>query len=124
MRSAAAVKVLVVDDHLETLESMTGLLRFWGYQVLDATEGKEALAKTQLEKPEFVILDLGLPGMSGLEVAEEIRNRETLQRPTIIAHTGHNRPLHEHLTRLAGFDFMLAKPVSPEELKKVLEWFT
>ncbi len=124
MSPPRSVKVLVVDDHCETLDSMAYLLHRWGYVVIAARAGDEALQKISSEHPQFVILDLGLPGMSGLEVAEQIRQRAQPRCPTLIAHTGHARPIHEHLVRQAGFDFMLTKPVAPGDLKTVLDWFS
>jgi CheY-like chemotaxis protein len=118
------LKILLVDDHTGTLDSMSYLLHRWGYKVFAAQEPEEALQKVSAEQPDFVILDLGLPGMSGLDVAREIRDRSIPHRPTLIAHTGHARPIHEELTRQAGFDFMLVKPVAPEDLKKVLDWYS
>lgn len=118
------LKIMVVDDHADTLDSLGHLMRRWGYEVIEAREGKEALAKHSSEHPDVVLLDLGLPGITGFDVAQEIRSREAFIRPILIAHTGHNRPLHEQLTHEVGFDFMAVKPVPPESLKKLLEWFS
>jgi two-component system, chemotaxis family, CheB/CheR fusion protein len=118
------LKVLVVDDHADTLVSMCALLRRWGYEVIEAQRGDEALERNSAELPDVVLLDLGMPDMTGFEVAREIRNRKSIRRPTLIAHTGNAWPLQERQTHEAGFDFLMVKPVPPHDLKKVLGWFS
>ena len=118
------LKILVVDEHADTLASTCVLLRRWGYEVIEAQRGDEALERNSAELPDVVLLDLSIPGVTGFDVAREIRNRKDTRRPTLIAHTGNSWPLQEKQTHEAGFDFLLVKPVPPQDLKIVLGWFS
>ncbi|MFD2365089.1 ATP-binding protein [Pseudoduganella sp. GCM10020061] len=113
-------RILVVDDNLDAASSMVALLQVSGHQVREAHDGPAALEMAAQFAPDVVLLDIGMPGMSGLEVARELRNREHDQRSLIIAVTGWGQERDRMLTREAGFDFHLTKPVNHTELDVLL----
>jgi PAS domain S-box-containing protein len=116
-----ALKVLVVDDNLDSAESMGMLLETWGYTVLTASEGMTALEIAADAKPDVVLLDIGLPGMSGYEVAAQLRTKLGDRRPVLIAMTGYGQPDDRRRTREVGFHHHLIKPVEFDSLWKILE---
>ncbi|HYT94797.1 MAG TPA: response regulator [Gemmataceae bacterium] len=118
---AAALRVLVVEDDADTARTWVWLLEAMGHQVEVARDGPAALQAAEANRPDAVLLDLGLPGLSGYEVAQQLRQQQTgAARPLIIAVTG----LGEYTQRLrsyeVGIDLHLVKPVNPEELKGFL----
>jgi PAS domain S-box-containing protein len=115
------LKVLVVDDNVDSAESMAMLLDAWGFTVLTATEGMTALEIASDAKPDAVLLDIGLPGMSGYEVAEQLRARMGDSRPLLIAMTGYGQADDRRRTRESGFHHHLIKPVEFDALWKILE---
>lgn len=115
---------MVADDNPDIVESMAMMLRNWGYEVIEALGGRDAIQKAAEEDLDVVFLDLSMPGISGLDVARKVRSAPANHRqPILIAHTAHGRPLHQQLTMDAGFDLFLVKPVAPEHLKNLLERF-
>ncbi|MGW8391469.1 MASE4 domain-containing protein [Pseudoduganella sp. HUAS MS19] len=113
-------RVLVVDDNRDAATSMAALLQAAGHQVREAHDGKEGLRLAFEFEPEVVLLDLGMPGMSGFDVARELRGRIAQPGPRIIAVTGWGQESDRRLTREAGFDFHLTKPVNHTELDVLL----
>jgi len=112
-------RILVVDDNHDAAESLGILLRRAGHQVVLANEGESALrAATQL-RPSVVLLDLGLPGMSGLEVCRRLRE-QGLQDALMVAVTGYGQEADRTRTREAGFDSHLVKPVAFEQLAELV----
>jgi CheY-like chemotaxis protein len=115
-----APHVLVVDDNRDFADSLALLLEAWGFQPLVAYDGPSAVEVALAHAPDAVLLDLGLPGMDGYEVARFLRRHPGMERAVIIAVTGFAR--HEDRLRSAreGFDHHLVKPVEPEELRRLL----
>lgn len=95
---------------------MVALLQASGHQVREAHDGPEGLRLAGEFKPDVVLLDIGMPGMNGLEVARELRQRQRAEALRIIAVTGWGQEKGRGLTRDAGFDFHLTKPVNHLEL--------
>jgi PAS domain S-box-containing protein len=113
------LRVLVVDDNEDATETLTDLLELWGHGVRTAHDGRAALAAAEEYAPDVVLLDIGLPGMDGYEVAVHLRSRpECAAR--LVAVTGYGQEEDRRRSREAGFDLHLTKPVDPEELKRVL----
>lgn len=112
--------VLVVDDNHDSAESMQMLLQLWGHDAHCAHDGLDALEKAARLRPDVVLLDIGLPGISGYEVARRLRAQETAARAMLIAVTGYGQEEDKQLTRAAGFDHHLVKPVDPDVLEKML----
>jgi PAS domain S-box-containing protein len=111
-------RFLVVDDNADAAVSQAELLRMLGHEAETAYSGAEALRKAARFRPEVVLLDLGMPGMDGFEVARELRRMPELEKATIIAQTGWGQEEDRRRTAAAGFDAHLAKPV---ELRALME---
>jgi CheY-like chemotaxis protein len=114
------VRVLVVDDNRVVTESWAVLLKLWGYEVGLAHDGPAAVAAALTQQPQVVLLDIGLPGMNGYEVAQRLRDQPGLEKPLLVALTGHGHEEDRCRSREAGFDHHLVKPVDPEELHDLL----
>lgn len=117
---AAARKVLVVDDNVDSAESLGKMLRLMGNQVRTAYDGPSALAEAAQLLPDLVLLDIGLPGMDGHEVARRLRLVAGLQEAVLVAQTGWGQEEDRRRSRAAGFNHHLVKPVSPAALQELL----
>jgi two-component system CheB/CheR fusion protein len=114
----AHCRALIVDDNVDGAETLAMLLRMDGHQVTTAYDGPAALEAADSQVPEVVLLDIGLPGMDGFEVARQLRNRPELATAYLVAMTGFN----EETTReaQAGFDAHMVKPIDFGQLREVL----
>ena len=106
-----ASRILVVDDNVDTARGMARLLKLLGHDVQTAHDGPSALDAARTLRPEFVLLDIGLPGMDGYEVARRLRRGGVLQGAVIIAVSGYGQDEDRRRSREAGFDHHLVKPV-------------
>lgn len=113
-------RILLVDDNKDAAESMQALLRMEGFYVELAFSGKSALDLVLRLKPEVIILDIGLPDMSGYEVARRIRLAAHLPAPLLVAITGYGREQDLKLSCDAGFDHHLVKPADHTQLLAIL----
>lgn len=113
-------RVLVVDDNEDSAESLRMLLEMDGHQVRTAHDGRDALAAAQEFQPEVVLLDIGLPDMSGHEVARRLARDPRNRDVTLAALTGWGQAEDRRRSAEAGFQHHLVKPVHPAELKRVL----
>jgi signal transduction histidine kinase/CheY-like chemotaxis protein len=113
-RHDAPKRILVVDDNTDAAKTLAELLRMAGHQVQTAADGHEAIASVDSFVPDIAILDIGLPGMDGYELARWIRKQPRLQRVRLIALSGYGQASDQKLALEAGFDLHLAKPVDPE----------
>lgn len=113
-------RLLLVDDNEDAAVLLATLLRMKGHDVRVVYDGLAALAAAAEHRPEVVLLDIGLPGMDGYEVARRIRQHEGLRRPVLIAMTGYSREEDLHRAKEAGFDHHLAKPVEFAALLQLL----
>jgi PAS domain S-box-containing protein len=114
------LRVLVVDDHVDTALSLARLLRARGHVVEIVHDGNAALAAADTFRPNFVLLDLGLPGMDGYEVAQNLRTRDGSPRATIIAISGYGQEEDRQRSSEVGIDHHLVKPVSFAQLEQML----
>jgi CheY-like chemotaxis protein len=114
------VRILVVDDHTDSAESLAKLLELAGHEVQVARDGPHALAAALSWRPEFILLDLGLPAMDGYEVATRLRQEATCREAVIIAVTGYGQPEDRQRSRAAGIDHHLLKPANPDVLLALL----
>ena len=112
-------RLLVVDDNRDAAESLADILRWLGHAVEVAYDGPSALEMVRANPPEVVLCDLGLPGMSGYEVATALR-REGLSGTRLIAVSGYAQPEDVSRALEAGFDAHVAKPCDPEQLARLL----
>lgn len=113
-------RVLVVDDNRDSARTLTRLLQMLGHEVAHAHDGNQALEQTAAFQPEIVLLDIGLPGMDGYEVARRIRGEGKYAETVLIALTGYGSPEDRQLSQQAGFHAHLVKPVDLEALRQVL----
>ncbi len=116
-----ARRILVVDDNVDAAESMALILKMSGYETQCAYDGPSALDAAQYYLPDVVVLDIGLPGMTGYEVAQKLREQPRFDNTPIIAVTGYGQEEDRRRSRQAGFDHHLTKPVSPEVLQSFLD---
>lgn len=112
-------RVLIVDDNLDSAESMAELLRIWRYDVRISQRGEEAIEEARSFRPAVILLDIGLPGLDGYQVAARLR-AEGLGGELLVALTGYGAEEDRQRSREAGFDHHLTKPVHPGELKRLL----
>jgi PAS domain S-box-containing protein len=113
-------RVLVVDDQADSTEALALLLRLRGHEVRTASDGPSALEEFARYLPEVVFLDLGLPGMSGYDVARRLRAMPEARDVRLVALTGYGTEADRGRTRAAGFDVHLAKPVDPHAVEALL----
>jgi two-component system, chemotaxis family, CheB/CheR fusion protein len=113
-------RVLVVDDNVDTAESLALLLRLKGHEVETAHDGPAALETAGSFHPEVVLLDIGLPGLDGYQVAGQLRQRRRTARALLVALTGYGQEEDQYLAREAGFDHHLTKPVDLPVLYELL----
>jgi two-component system, sensor histidine kinase len=113
-------RVMIVDDSVDGAESMSVLLEMLGHEVRVVYEGKAALPTAQEFKPEVVILDIGLPDMSGYQVARALRAHPVSAGALLIALTGYGQQSDRQRTHEAGFDHHLVKPASLEDVERAI----
>jgi CheY-like chemotaxis protein len=113
-------RILVVDDNRDAADSAGTLLLLWGHQVRVAYDGPSAVAMAREYLPEVCLLDLGMPGMTGYEVADQLRREPALAGMRLIAMTGFDAEADQKRTRESGFDAHLVKPVEIGALREVL----
>ena len=114
--AARPKRVLIVDDHEEIIRSITRLARSWGHRVEVARDGPSALEIAERFRPEVAILDIGLPGMDGYELARHLRESFPPDRLRLIAMTGYGDSEVQDSCRAAGFDTCMVKPGDIGEL--------
>lgn len=119
--AVGAGRILVVDDNLYVGESMTTLLRIENYEARWVQSGSVALALVPSFKPEVVLLDIGLPGMSGYEVARRLRALPGGRNMLLIAVTGYGGHENQMQCQAAGFDHHIVKPVDFDALKALID---
>ncbi len=114
-----SARVLVVDDNVDAAESLAQLLEIWGCHVRVAFDGPTAIQAAIADEPSVVLLDIGLPGMDGYEVARRLREQEGLRNTLLVAVTGYSQQ-DRHYDGKARLDHHLTKPISPELLRQLL----
>src|SRR5262249_5720883 len=119
LTQATTSRVLIVDDNIDCAKSLAELLRLAGHDVRLAHDGSAALELAQAFRPEAIVLDIGLPGMDGYEVARQLRARDS-KGVVLVALTGYGRDEDRRRSLEAGFDHHLVKPVGYEALRQVL----
>ena len=120
MSAGDALRVLVVDDDQDTIDSLAMLLGHWGHQVQVAREGEAALHLAETLRPQLLLVDLAMPGMDGLQFARRLRSRPEFSKTPLIAVTGLGDPAHRQQAAEAGFDDFVVKPYSLNRLLEVL----
>jgi CheY-like chemotaxis protein len=123
MNSPLKLRVLVVEDHADAAASMAIFLRHYGHEVEVAPDGPAALRIAADNPPDVALLDNGLPGMDGCEVARRLQEKAAGRKLLLIAITGYGQEEDRRRSREAGIHLHLLKPVDPEELKELLARF-
>jgi PAS domain S-box-containing protein len=117
---ARPLRVLIADDNRDSAESLGMLLEMSGHEVYLAHDGLDALAAAANKLPDIALLDIGMPGMDGYEVAANIRREPWGSNITLIAITGWGQDDNKRLARTAGFDHHLTKPMDTAVLESIL----
>jgi CheY-like chemotaxis protein len=116
--------VLVVEDYEDAREMYAAYLQFSGFEVAEASNGVEAIEKTQALLPDIVLMDLALPRMDGWEATRRLKEDERTRHIPIVALTGHALAGHAEGARQAGCDAFVTKPCLPDalvaEIKRLL----
>jgi len=113
-------RVLVVDDNIDSAESMAVLLRLHGHEVRLAHDGLAALEGADAFRPDVMFLDLDLPKMDGYEVARRLRLEPAMRYMTLVAMTGYGQEEDRQRTQDAGFQLHLVKPVDFNKVEELL----
>jgi CheY-like chemotaxis protein len=113
-------RILVVDDNVDAAESVVLILGLSGHQVRMAHTGPEALQVAAEFRPDVIVLDIGLPGINGYEVARRLRQEPAQANVLLIAMTGYGQEDDRRRSSEVGFDHHLVKPVDPEVLANLV----
>ncbi len=117
---ARSLRVLVVDDNEDTAEMMGLLLGMDGHEVEVAHTGPSALEAAAARRPDVIVLDIGLPGLDGYQVAQRLRQDPAYKDVLLIAASGYGQEADRRRSWEAGFDHHLVKPVDPAEIQRLL----
>jgi CheY-like chemotaxis protein len=110
---------MVVDDNFDSADTMAELVRLWGHDVRVAHDGPSALACAREFRPQVILLDVGLPGMDGYELARRLQ-ADGLRGELLVSVTGYGQDEDRRRAEEAGFDHHLTKPVNPDTLRRLL----
>lgn len=115
-------KILIVEDYADTRNFMKVLVESYGYQVLEANDGEEAVRAVQQQQPDLVLMDLAMPVMDGLAATRVIRGFDGMSRLPIIAVTAHGESFYRQALE-AGCDDLINKPFDFDTLEPVLNQY-
>ena len=113
--------LLLVEDNADARDVLATLCEMWGHTVSVAEDGLAGVERALAEQPEFSLVDIGLPGIDGYEVARRIRTDPRGRDLVLIALTGYGSTGDVALAREAGFDLHFVKPFEPDELERLLQ---
>ncbi len=119
-----ALRVLVVDDNVDAADAIGTLLAMSGFEVVTAHDSADAIERAAAFDPDVILLDIGLPGKTGYELAREMRAHPSVSRAKLIALTGYGQPGDTEQADVAGFAGYLVKPVDGERLRERIEAVT
>jgi signal transduction histidine kinase/ActR/RegA family two-component response regulator len=117
---SARGRILVVDDNRDAADSLAAVLRLFGHEVIVGHSGREALETGARERPDAIILDIGMPDMTGYEAARRIRREAWGRHVFLLAITGWGQADDKETARASGFDRHLTKPVDPDQVEILL----
>ena len=118
--SEPRLRVLVVEDNDDVARSLAMLLELWGHDAEIVDRAEAVLEAVQACRPAVVLMDIGLPGMDGYEVAKMLRRQKGYDKLTLVAMTGYGQDEDRRRAKEAGFDHHLVKPVDPDVLQELL----
>jgi len=119
--SSGGRKVLLVDDNVDAMEMMAFLLAEMGYEAHTTADAGNLVQMAQSLRPDVIVLDIGLPGVDGYELARMIKRQPQLASIRLVAHTGYGSPEDRRKAQEAGFDAHLVKPAELADLEKALQ---
>lgn len=121
---AGSMRLLIADDNVDFAESLQAVLSMHGHRVVVVNDGKAALQAVRRERPDVAILDIGMPGLNGYEVARRLRADSGTASLALVAVTGWGQSADRQAALDAGFDRHLVKPLNPDDLLEVLATLT
>jgi len=116
-----SLRIVVIDDNVDLVESLLSVLVHLGHDAFGATSGADGVRLVEEKRPDVALVDVGMPGMNGFDVATQIRRRTWGHAMVLIALTGWGRGEDRDLCRDAGFDHVALKPVDLDYLQIMLE---
>ena len=123
-RPERALRIIVADDDRDTALTLSAILRQEGHEVSEVYRGDAVLERVHEYRPDVVLLDIGMPGMTGFEIAQKLRHQLGQACPLLIAITAWNERSAKVLGKLVGFSHYLTKPYSTDDLLEVLAQLT
>jgi DNA-binding response OmpR family regulator len=111
------LRVLIVEDHKDVADSLRILLELWGFEVQTVYDGAKALAAARAFRPDCMLMDIGLPGVDGYSLAQQVRRDDVLKRVSLVAVSAYS---DEVRAQAAGFDHHLVKPADLTRLETLL----
>jgi DNA-binding response OmpR family regulator len=119
--AARKLRLLVADDDRDAVVTLSLLLQQEGHEVVEVYRSEAVIELVRRYQPHAVLLDLGMPGLTGIEIARQLREQLRQSCPMLVAVTAWHQEAARRLGRLAGFNHYLTKPYSPEELLQILK---
>ena len=116
-----SLRIVVVDDNVDLVDSLVSVLELLGHEASGATDGESGVVRIETIKPDVAFVDVGMPGMSGFDVASHVRRHSWGHSILLIALTGWGRPEDREQCHDAGFDHVAVKPVDIDYLRVMLE---
>ena len=113
-------RILLIEDNRDARETFRMMLELAGHQVLEAEEGRRGLELLKTELPDIAVIDVGLPGLDGYQIATSFRKEPTSSQVMLVALTGYGTPEARERSRAAGFDHHLIKPIDPVVLRDLM----
>lgn len=123
IKKGSSPKILVVEDNQDNREMVVKVLKFNGYQVVEAVDGEEAIEKVKAEHPDLILLDIFLPKMDGYEATRRLKGDTSLRNIPIIALTAHAMKGSMEEALAVGCDGYISKPIDVRELPKQIQHF-
>lgn len=123
IKKGSSPKILVVEDNQDNREMVVKVLKFNGYQVVEAVDGEEAIEKAKAEHPDLILLDIFLPKMDGYEATRRLKGDTSLRNIPIIALTAHAMKGSMEEALAVGCDGYISKPIDVRELPKQIQHF-
>ena len=122
MSSSAPIgrSILIIEDNADARDALRVLLELEGHAVEAVEEGQQAIELARAKDPDIALVDIGLPGMDGYQVARQLRASPRLRQPILVALTGYGQAQDRARSHEAGFDEHLVKPASVDDLRRVL----
>jgi CheY-like chemotaxis protein len=115
------LRILIVEDDVDHANTLSLLLDNSSYESTVCQDARDCITSMENLRPDVVLLDLGMPGMTGYEIAEAIKRHDDWRHIRLLAITGHGLPLDRLQTKMSGFDEHLLKPVCFAELDRILK---